>query len=293
MAEPLVLALDGSTRVCSAALVSTRRQVAGAAGQVWRSTWEAVAERTEVDDRGQAKVLLRMVDEMLQETGNQPGDLDAIVVGVGPGTFTGVRIAVATARALSLALAIPVAGVSTLGGLASAAAVALDGVTGSCAASRLLVPVVDARRSQLFYGLYEREADGTRGTGTWKRSVPFAVCDRGALSEVLAGRAESAVIVAEDGELLGELPAGAQLTAEVVQAVRLIVGQEWLEEPGEGPQGARLAGWLADSVAGKIPAVPEIVKPIYVRSPDADIHITKMKDPWGDLPTGPGRAGGR
>ena len=25
---------------------------------------------------------------------------------------------------------------------------------------------------------------------------------------------------------------------------------------------------------------PEAVKPIYVRSPDADIHITKMRDPW-------------
>jgi hypothetical protein len=26
---------------------------------------------------------------------------------------------------------------------------------------------------------------------------------------------------------------------------------------------------------------PESVKPIYVRPPDADIHITKMRDPWG------------
>jgi hypothetical protein len=34
------------------------------------------------------------------------------------------------------------------------------------------------------------------------------------------------------------------------------------------------------------PGSPEAVKPIYVRSPDADIHITKMRDPWAE--TAPG-----
>ena len=28
------------------------------------------------------------------------------------------------------------------------------------------------------------------------------------------------------------------------------------------------------------PGTPEAVRPIYVRAPDADLHITKMKDPW-------------
>jgi hypothetical protein len=40
------------------------------------------------------------------------------------------------------------------------------------------------------------------------------------------------------------------------------------------------AGRLGDA------GTPEAVTPIYVRSPDADIHITKMKDPWAATSSG-------
>ncbi len=71
------------------------------------------------------------------------------------------------------------------------------------------------------------------------------------------------------------------------------MGQERLDEPGPLPQGARLTPWLAgvfgseSGTAASEPAVggpgtPESVTPLYVRSPDADIHITKMRDPWAD-----------
>ncbi len=137
----------------------------------------------ERDGRAQAKVLLRLVDEMLEETGRRPRDLDAVVVGTGPGTFTGVRITVATARALSLALSVPVLGVSTLGALAAAGAAIDD----RC---QLLVPVVDARRGQLFYGLYRPAGAGSpSGTRRWVRSTEFGVCDRGALGGVVTAAA--------------------------------------------------------------------------------------------------------
>jgi tRNA threonylcarbamoyladenosine biosynthesis protein TsaB len=290
MAGPLVLALDGSTRLCSAALVGGRGPSLGDAGVSGAPTWEIVTERSAVDDRGQAKVLLRMVDEMLRETGRQAGDLDAVVVGVGPGTFTGVRIAVATARAVSLALAIPVAGVSTLAALASAAA-AMTEEEGLEMTPRLLLPVVDARRNQLFFGLYERVGEVSPWGGRWRRSTPYGVCERGALREVLAGRQGPAMIVAEDRDLVGELADESRFASIGVQAARLILGQERLEEAGDRPHGTRLAGWLADAVAGGLPAIPELVKPIYLRSPDADIHILKMKDPWGELPLGSRRPG--
>ncbi len=66
MAEPLVLALDGSTRVCSAALL---RIGEGRVQSCRRSEddWQVVARRAETDGRGQAKVLMRLVDEMLGE----------------------------------------------------------------------------------------------------------------------------------------------------------------------------------------------------------------------------------
>jgi hypothetical protein len=101
--------------------------------------------------------------------------------------------------------------------------------------------------------------------------------------------------VAEDRALVGVLPQGVAFAAADVQAERLVVGQELLEEPGEIPQGARLTSWLLQVLRGSGPAggAPEAVKPIYVRSPDADLHITKMKDPFADASGRRAGAGGR
>ena len=299
----VILALDGSTRVCGAALV--RPGQTGTADGVVRGVscppcWETVGSRAEVDSRGQAKLLLPMVDEMLTEVGLSPADLGAIVVGVGPGTFTGVRIAVATARALSLALQVPVAGISTLGALAAAAATrAIAG--GACRSggddvgvapvSALLVPVVDARRGQVFFGLYE--ATGSQAPARrWVRRGAFAVCDRAALGGIVAAvGAGPTQVLAEARELIGDLPEGAEFVGSAVGAEWLVLGQDLLIEPGEGFEGHRLQRWLAGVLREGGPAVPEAVKPIYVRSPDADVHITKMRDPWAGSPGSPSSEG--
>lgn len=285
MADRLVLTMDGSTRACGAALVRTVctpvGAVAGAAGPL-SGRWEMVNSRVAVDSRGQAKLLLPMIDGMLAESGRSAEDLGAIVVGVGPGTFTGVRIAVATARALSLALGLPVTGVSTLGAMAAQAAGGLG------AGSGVLVPVVDARRGQVFYGVYESTG------GAWVRREPFAACDRSALGEVLAAVGTGPVlVVSEEGDLVAGLPGGAGPRVCAVRPEWLVLGQEALREPGQNPEGDRLGEWLSVALEQGGPVVPEAVKPVYVRSPDADIHITKMRDPWAELPgrTAPGLGG--
>lgn len=112
----LVLAFDTATDVATSALVEDGL---------------ALAERVSV-----ARSLLSDVDEMLRTVELDPFDLDALVVGTGPGSFTSTRIGLAVARGLALVHDLPVAGVSTLDALASAAVDA--------------VPVVDARRSEVF-----------------------------------------------------------------------------------------------------------------------------------------------
>ncbi len=305
MSEGLVLTLDGSTSVCSAALL---RLTAGSGAM---PTWETVSRRDEADGRAQARVLLRSMDEMLRETDSAAADLRAIVVGVGPGTFTGVRITVATARAGALALGIPVVGVCTLAGLAAGAV-----ERGVPADVKVLLPVVDARRGQVFYGVYRKTRSAEEMGEQWMRTDDYAVCDRSDMLDLAAELGRGAqedpgatVLLVGDADLMGDggLPTGrpregptalglrACFRAATVGAEWLLRGQRHLGEPGAAPveevvaahcrdlRGGRTAEAAALSVEESAGALgsPESVRPIYVRSPDADVHITKMRDPWG------------
>jgi len=303
----LVLCLDGSTKVSTTALLRLRPE--GAETPSRSDLWEVLARRTVKDSQEHARILLQLSDEMLKATGYSPGDLGALVVGVGPGTFTGVRVAVALARALALALAIPVVGISTLSALAAKVTERLErerdqasrlggeggrasGPQGYLLQPERLVVAVDARRKQVFHACYER-VNG----GRWTRVGEIAVCDGEALGMAVAA---PALIAAEDRDLIGELPEGTVFMSATVAAEHLVLGQERLEEcgrpvlgpaantGGELPWGSRLTPWLVAALTGGgfanpepgAAGTPEAVKPIYVRSPDADVHITKMRDPW-------------
>jgi tRNA threonylcarbamoyladenosine biosynthesis protein TsaB len=76
-------------------------------------------------------------------------DVDSLAVGIGPGTFTGLRIGVATARALAQALRIRIRPVSSL--LALAAGIAANA---PLPPRSLALPLIDARRGQVFAALY-------------------------------------------------------------------------------------------------------------------------------------------
>lgn len=309
MASGLVLTLDGSTAACSAALLRGWLDARDTGG------WEVVSQRLEADGRAQARVLLHLVDDMLRETGAEPADLRAIVAGAGPGTFTGVRITVATARALALALRVPVLGVSTLAALAAQAAAGLyrDDDSGV----QVLMPVVDAHRGQVFYAVYRREPVKGAAAYRWLRTQAYATCDRAQLPALahetaVAGSLNSGSEKSGGGghetapvlRVLGDAalaPAqsdvgrpGVEFQATSVNAAWLLQGQQWLDEPGQEPLGTRLTAYVAratdaeiipgdgpiDGAAAGAIGSPESVRPIYVRAPDADLHITKMRDPW-------------
>ena len=74
---------------------------------------------------------------------------DALAVAAGPGSFTGLRIGSATVKGLALAWNIPVIAVPTLEGLAY-------NVWGT---DRLICPIMDARRKQVYTGLYSFNSD--------------------------------------------------------------------------------------------------------------------------------------
>ncbi len=101
--------------------------------------------------RRHTETIAPAIQTLCRRVGVALGDLDALGVDVGPGLFTGLRVGVGTVKALSFALDLPVVTATSLEVLAHA-------VAGSGAADgRLLVPVVDARRSEVFSARFRVE----------------------------------------------------------------------------------------------------------------------------------------
>jgi tRNA threonylcarbamoyladenosine biosynthesis protein TsaB len=216
---------------------------------VLRSDGEAVEVVPPVERLGRppahASELMPAVADAMERAAVDWSDLDAIAVGVGPGTFTGLRIGIATARALATAADLPLRRVSSLAALAAGIGVDTAG-PGSDAPARereLRLPLIDARRGEVFAALFDGERD------LWP---PFA-----AAPEDLIARVRDhgfAPLAAGDGSLRfrGMLQeAGIQVapedsTAHVVRALHICrLGQEARDES------------------------PEAVLPDYLREPDA------------------------
>ncbi|KSU57590.1 tRNA threonylcarbamoyladenosine biosynthesis protein TsaB [[Bacillus] enclensis] len=89
------------------------------------------------------------VEQLLKECETEPKELTKIVVANGPGSYTGVRIGVTMAKTLAWSLNIPLVPVSSLAVLASSGR-HFNG---------FISPIFDARRGQVYTGLYKFEGD--------------------------------------------------------------------------------------------------------------------------------------
>ena len=106
-----------------------------------------MAEFTADFKKTHSQTLLPMIDDMVKLLGIELSTVDAIAVSGGPGSFTGLRIGSATAKGLGLALDKPLIHVPTMDAM------------GYClyGASALICPMLDARRQQVYTGLYRYE----------------------------------------------------------------------------------------------------------------------------------------
>lgn len=89
------------------------------------------------------------IETLLSDCDTNPKELTKIVVAQGPGSYTGVRIGVTIAKTLAWTLQIPLSGVSSLQVLAA----------NGRYFNGLISPLFDARRGQIYTGLYEMEND--------------------------------------------------------------------------------------------------------------------------------------
>ena len=107
-----------------------------------------LVEITRMNPRKQhCEGFMPMLDRCLDIAGLSPQDLDAIACASGPGSFTGIRIGAAAAKGLAHAVGVGIIAVPTLDALAY----------NVFNISEVVVPIMDARRGQVYTALYSWE----------------------------------------------------------------------------------------------------------------------------------------
>ena len=130
-----VLALDTSSNVATVAVMEDGKLLG-----------ESILNHKKTHSQ---KIMV-MIEELLNDLELTVQDIDLFAAANGPGSFTGLRIGVATIKALAHSVNKPVAGVSTLAGLAYNLPYA----------EHIIVPIMDARRNQVYTASYIWDEDG-------------------------------------------------------------------------------------------------------------------------------------
>lgn len=107
---------------------------------------KVIAERITNLPKNHSTRVMPAIVELMQECEIKPENLTKIVVANGPGSYTGVRIGVTIAKSLAWTLGIPITTVSSLKVLAA---------TGGRNYNSYLSPIIDARRGNVYAGLYK------------------------------------------------------------------------------------------------------------------------------------------
>ena len=136
-----ILCIETATKNCSVALSVNGKVIA----------LQEDNPKNEPDKHfSHAEKLQGYITQVLEQANISKNDLQAIAVSKGPGSYTGLRIGVSTAKGLCYALDIPLLAISTLGSLARQ-------VAGS-----VVVPMLDARRMEVYSAVFSSEMDQIR-----------------------------------------------------------------------------------------------------------------------------------
>lgn len=236
--EPLCLALETATATASVALLRGSAELGLLRGS---------------EGQHHCETLLPMIDELLGAEGVRLDDLDLFAVSIGPGAFTSLRIGLATLKGLAFGGDQPAVAVSTLEALALSACRALPEPPVG-----YLVPVLDARRGEVYAAAYEAPAGSAAGLG--EPVMPASVYAAAELAQALP----------QGGCLVGEGAA--------------VVAPELLAQPGGPWRSESRAPEVPDAVAvgllglahfasGQARPAGELV-PRYVRRAEAEVTRT-------------------
>lgn len=136
----VILNIETATRNCSVALARDGQTLAS---RDYAGEGYSHAEKLHV-----------FIDEVLREASVSSSDLDALAVGRGPGSYTGLRIGVSSVKGFCYALGIPLIAVDSLQILARQIEIE----------SGLIIPMIDARRMEVYSAVYDKNYNEERGT---------------------------------------------------------------------------------------------------------------------------------
>lgn len=191
--------------------------------------------------RRHAEILVPAIEFVLRQSDIDVGELGCIAVDVGPGLFTGMRVGLSAAKALAQALRIPMIGISSLDLLAFERR----------HTDRLLVPVIDARKGEVFWAMYRQVPGGVQQVAApTVGPVEDLVADLLARSDDTlcvgdgAGRYRTEIIEEYRCEISGPAHPSAGALVELAHAKAL--REDWVR--------------------------PDQIEAMYLRAPDAQIN---------------------
>jgi tRNA threonylcarbamoyladenosine biosynthesis protein TsaB len=202
-----------------------------------------LAEAHSARGKRHAENLVPAIDFICEQAGVELGEIGVVAVDVGPGLFTGLRVGVATAKALAFALRVPMIGVASLDLLAFPVRFS----------NRLIVAAIDARRGELYYAFYRQVPGGVQRLGDHLLGTPDDLA-----SELLA--------TGEEVLLVGD---GAHRYAEAFEGLARV---EIVDAGSSHPSAASLVQLAHAQALREEFERPEVIEPIYLRRPDAEIN---------------------
>ena len=189
--------------------------------------------------------MFRQLDFLLSELALKLKDFDLFAVTAGPGSFTGLRVGLTAVKGWAEVYRKPVAAVSGL----EAVAAQSQSVKG------LLVPVLDARRGQFYFGFYRRRGSGLElDGGEWVMTPPEFI--EKVRHQTLS---QAVTIVATEPEVITAIASGLEpdvlSTEHVCAALAPVVAQLGFRQAQQGK--------LLDALR---------LDANYVRRSDAELH---------------------
>lgn len=160
-----ILALDTTGLVASVALVDEEK---------------TIAEFTTNYKKTHSQTIMPMIEQLKNMVELDLSEIDYVACASGPGSFTGLRIGAATAKGLAHGLDKKIIPVPTLDGLAYNLA----------ESSKLIVPIMDARRNQVYSAIY-------CNINGFERLSEYMACDINELLNIVIEKDENAVFLGD------------------------------------------------------------------------------------------------